>query len=167
MVNLKCHKYTCSLRVVRMAEHLEVPFFPTDFFFRELHPKAIFRKILEGQSCASSHVHRITLVFPHILEGLHTLHCVPRVLSSLLDITQEDCGFHWGHTESDAVDMVDGARFKLPACPLTLLDALTYLAVSEYLTNKQSRGTTLWALPYVHFWDSPTRHSTFPPHSSN
>lgn len=117
-------------------------------FFRELHPKAAFREILEGgQSCASSRVRRTTLVSPHILEGLHRFHRVLWVLRSLLDITQEDCGFHWGHPESDAVAVLDGAgSSRLPAHWLLWIHSLTWQSVSIWPT---SRAEELLCEPYL------------------
>lgn len=63
-MNLRCHKSMCSLRVVRMKEHLEVPFFSRLSFFRGFALKQHSGESLQGQSCASSHVHRITSVIP-------------------------------------------------------------------------------------------------------
>lgn len=54
------------------------------------------------------------------------------------------------------------------ACLLTDSPRYTYLPGSQGAPNQHTQHrNSLWALPYVHFWDSPTRHSTFPPHSSN
>lgn len=133
---------------------------------QRLHPKVSFGEILERQSCASSMFAGPHLYFLISLKGYTCfLVCSERWVYCWKSLKK--AVFSSEATESDAADVVDGAGVQLPACPPTLLGTLTYLAVSEHLTNIHSTGTTLWALPYVHFWDSPTRHSTFPPHSSN
>lgn len=101
---------------------------------QRLPSKATAGEIPERQSCASSNVRRTTLVFPHILEG-YTCFLVCSGYWVYCWKSLKKTVFHWGHTESGAADMVDGARVQLPACPLTLLDTLTYLAVSEHLTT--------------------------------
>ena len=45
--------------------------------------------------------------------------------------------------------------------------ALTWTASHHRPRLQTRRHLLLWALPCVHFWGFPTKHSTFPPHSSN
>lgn len=137
-------------------------------FFRELHPKATFREIPEGQSCASSHGRQIALAFPQILEGLAT-HASLCALSVELIAGNNSRGLwfplrpHWVWRSRHG-----GWCRVLVACLPTDSSGYTHLPGSQWAPDQHTeQRTTLWALPYVHFWDSPTRHSTFPPHSSN
>lgn len=137
-MNLKGHKYTCSLST---EEHLEVPFFLTDVLQR-LHPKATFGEILESSPVLSHISAGPHLYFLPFLKG-YICFLVCSMLSLSKEITQEDCVFHWGHVESDAVDVVDDAvdvvdvvleSSRLPAPWLFWIYSLTWQSVSTWPT---------------------------------
>lgn len=105
-------------------------------FFRELHPKATFREIPEGQSCASSHGRQITLAFPQILEGLATH-------ASLCALSVELIWMGRLHGEPFST-LVTGLKPPLDLSPRALLQSPARSRLHTWMLREGGQQPTDW-----------------------